>query len=93
MWLLIRVMMMGLIITTRTSDNGTLNRVCHHRTRAIACFDIPRTCGHGEVLALALEKGPAGQEMSQEDKQQPGSLLTWLHWDITWKIIGISPWD
>lgn len=37
------IMMMGLIITMRTSDNGTLNWVCHHTTQAVACYYTPRT--------------------------------------------------
>lgn len=32
------IMMMRLIITTRTSDNGTLNCICHHMTQTITCF-------------------------------------------------------
>lgn len=34
------IMMMGLIITMRTSDNGTLNCICHHITQTITCFYI-----------------------------------------------------
>lgn len=34
------IMMMGLIITMRTSDNGTLNCICHHMTQAVTCFSI-----------------------------------------------------
>ena len=39
-WFLIMIMMMGLIITMRTSDNGALNCICHHTTQTIACFYI-----------------------------------------------------
>lgn len=39
-WFLIMIMMMGLIITMRTSDNGTLNCICRHTTQTIACFYV-----------------------------------------------------
>lgn len=34
------VMMMRLIITMRTSDNSTLNCICHRMTQTITCFYI-----------------------------------------------------
>lgn len=65
------IMVMGLIITMRTRGNGTLNCVCHPMTRAVACFYIARAW---RGAGFGTGKGPAGQELSQEDKHQPGCI-------------------
>lgn len=70
------IMMMGLIITMRTSDNGTLNCICHHMTQAVTCFSILQDVCALRGATFSLNDGLDGKEMSKEDKYGVGRMAT-----------------
>lgn len=65
------IMMMGLIITMRTSDNGTLNCICHHMTQTITCF-----CTLQDVCALRGADLLTKQRASWQGEVEKGQELT-----------------